>query len=90
MDYIKLVKYYIQMLFPPLDSVLRLICPPQMFRATVILPSRINLHFSICLFLFGIPIKVFGGYFISLRILRLKIINNKLCDISYCAQRCLK
>jgi hypothetical protein len=67
MDYIKLVKYYNQM-FPPLESVLRLIYPPHVFRATAILPFRINLHFSICLFLVGIPSKVLDGYFISLRI----------------------
>jgi hypothetical protein len=73
MDYIKLVKYYIHM-SPPLESVLR-ICPPHVFRDTVVLPPRIKVHFSICLFLVGVPIKVLGGYFISLCMLRLR--NNQ-------------
>jgi hypothetical protein len=80
MNYIKLVKQYIQM-FPPLDSVLRLICPPHVIRTTLILPSRINLHFSICLCLVDTSIKILSGYAYYLyAYYAYKIINKKLCD----------
>jgi hypothetical protein len=80
MDYTKLVNYCIQM-FSPLESVLRLICSTHVFRVTVILPSRINLHFSIYLFLVGIPIKVLVGYFVSLLQYAYKIVSKKLCAL---------